>query len=102
MDHEDRRARRKLIAEQVRNGKSVKDVAKEHGVGHSSIYSACREHGVKINREMSLRTFDILKQLLDGKTFHAVADNVGVSKARVWLVAKMAREAGIVLPRRRR
>jgi transposase-like protein len=47
MTHEEKRERRKLVAQAIKAGKSPAEVARKYGVGLSAMRDACAEHGVE-------------------------------------------------------
>ena len=95
----DRRQRRHLIAEVVRERGGPEGVAEIFGVSEQTVWMACREHGVRWARRpprQAEKAFRILADLQNtGDPIADVARRRMVSQQRVSEVLRLARENGI-------
>jgi DNA invertase Pin-like site-specific DNA recombinase len=89
MTHPQRLVRRMMIAEEVRRGMDLAQVAKEYKVSYATVFAACQEHGVKWEKPkketVAHRSIAILSEILKNpdKSFTELAKDLGVSKQRV-------------------
>lgn len=108
MTHEERAARRKQIAEYVRERLHEHDpcggAAQAFGVGLHTVYNACDEHGVPRPKKTGNTggeikrpgTLAIIARLCIGdETLTEIAESVGITKQRVSQIYTEARDAGI-------
>ena len=98
---EECRNRRVVMADQVRNGKTVGEVARIHGVAPNSVYMACGVHKSLLPRSVQCiqRAFRIVR-LLDppNRTQDETALLCDVSAGWVRRIELLAVEAGILCP----
>ena len=102
MNHEERRKRRKEMAEECRT-RSTGEVAESYGVSLSTIIKACMEHGIVTSRKMSVAmpsSFLILKLLIDGEKPAELAKKFDVSRQCVDQVKQRGIDAGFPLKNR--
>lgn len=85
---------RKPLAEAVRSGKSVAEVAKAFGQPYHAVRTACREQNVKLITS-NVGAMKILAGLISGKHQSEVARELGVSRQRVSQVAQDAEKSGV-------
>ncbi|MBC7855577.1 MAG: hypothetical protein IAF94_19275 [Pirellulaceae bacterium] len=85
---------RKALAEAVRNGRSVSNVAKAFGQPYRTVLIACREQHVKLIRK-DVGAMRILAELIRGKHQSAVALELNISRQRVNQVALDASKSGV-------
>lgn len=106
MTHEERAARRALLAKAVEAGESVFDVAGRFGVSAQTVHAAAKAAGLKWangRRVSAPGAFAVLAAVWDGeRTMLEVARQFGVSKQYVSLVYRDAVRAGLPVPRRSR
>ena len=112
MNHEERRKRRKEMAEECRTRLTADklgnrlvegEVAKSYGVSLSTIIKACMEHGIVTSRKMSVAmpsSFLILKLLIDGEKPAELAKKFDVSRQCVDQVKQRGIDAGFPLKNR--
>lgn len=106
MNHQERLDRRIQIAEDVKNGLSIKDACTKYGVSMATVRSACwAQFGSpprqprKVNPQKPCQ-FVILFSLLQGESVRDTAERLGVSAAWVHEVAAQAERAGFRFPYR--
>jgi len=107
MTHAERAERRRQMAQAVRKGVSQFDVARTFGVTLPRVRDACREHRVDYPERGTFGSPTstgtgwpaILKRLLAGKSQKSVGRDLGISPQRVHEIARLAREAGVKIPR---
>ena len=101
LTHQERKERRRKIAEFVRENQDLSAAAEAFGVRPSMVRLSCKEFDVSIPRKnntiASLGSFQILKALLDGKKPSEIASEHSITRQRVGLVVKSAREAGFAV-----
>lgn len=100
---EERAARRKAIAEDIRTGLSIDQAAVKYGICRSSAYNACLEYNVDLkNRNPNTaRVCRILFELLyTTETLRDIADGHEVSVSHVSKTLNHARNAGFKFPMR--
>ena len=101
--HIDRALRRKKMADRVRKGASLSEVAQEFKVSLSSVKAACLEHDVEPARRAApnVTALDVVAALLKGEeTQSDVARRLGISRQRVHQIVVEAKKAGIKLKTR--
>lgn len=107
MTHEEKRVRRKAIAEAVADGMAPREAAQQFGVNICWVYTSCKEYGVKCDggpgNIAQVNTFAILKALVDGDLYYSeIASKYGITKQRVEQIARRAEMAGWSLALRKR
>ena len=105
LTHIARAERRKKMADEVKAGKSLAQVARKYGVMESTVRLAVRIHGVqmkKIVADCNTSTLEILGRLLAGERQSAIASDVGCSRENVNDIAKRAGKAGIHITKPKR
>jgi transposase len=102
LSQEDRKARRKKVADFVAKGKTIREAADEFGISETQVSNACREFSVQPKRAKvatfspkGLSQFNVLSLLIDGLTERAVAEHLGISVQYVNSVAVKARQDGV-------
>lgn len=104
MTHEQRRERRKRIADAVRAGKTSDEIARQFGTGRETLRRACEENDVPVPceapREPHPSGYRIIAALFGDETYTEIAARFGVSEQRVGQIAKKCRDAGVPLPER--
>jgi transposase-like protein len=102
LSHEDRQVRRRGMAEAVRAGERLTEVARRFGVVPATVREACRLHGVKSSqpaRKLSRSTYRVLAALFDRtRTTRQIAQDFAVSHQWVYLIYQKAVAAGIPVP----
>jgi transposase-like protein len=80
LTHEERRERRREIAEAVRSGAGIGDVAKQFGVSTATVDIAIKEFGVDSPKRKGVlaRAVEMASRYADGLTMQQVADEFGV------------------------
>jgi len=110
MNCKERQERRKVIAEKILAGSSIKEICQELSVSTSLVRESCREHGVsatgangkRARSNLAPRTYEILAILLNTDTgTREIAEEIGISRSRVYEILTKAREAGIQFPHRK-
>jgi hypothetical protein len=104
MTWEQIRERRREMAELVRAGKAITEVASKYDVTRQTVRLACLAHGVPTTGKPGPKTgrglYPILARLFQPGTFRQCATELGVSANRVLDVYQAARKAGIPVPQR--
>lgn len=104
-NQEQRRERRKGMAEAIRSGKTISEVCKEYETSPGTVVFACKENGVRnVNSryEIRLPTYQIVASLQNtDKTLEEIATEFNLSKQRVGQILQQARKAGIKFPNRK-
>jgi transposase len=101
MTHAEKRERRRKVAEfAVEHGAG--EAAQKYKVSIGTVQHAARENGVRISQRRdscrgSLKSFRMLRLMLDGKSMADIAEEFCVSRQRVHQVKKDAIEAGFEL-----
>ncbi|MFN0019807.1 MAG: hypothetical protein ACKVP0_16240 [Pirellulaceae bacterium] len=85
---------RKHLAEAVRSGKSVADVAQETGQPARVVRTACHEQGVSLPLA-NMNSMKILAGILSGKSQTEVARDLNISRQRVSQVMEVANSSGV-------
>lgn len=108
MTREQRRERRKAIADAVIHGASLCEAARQFGVSLETARTACTEWNIVAPRTgrllaCSANTLEVVGALFNpDDTLHQIGARFGVTRQAVFAVAKKARAAGIPLPARKR
>ncbi len=98
MTHDERRERRKAIADDVRLGMSVSDLCTKHNVCYETVYIACKEFNQPSPSKKESKMFIVLRALLDGATPANIARSHQVSKQYASRLRAEATLAGFVFP----
>ena len=105
LTHEQRRSRRKVIAQDVANGSSMAEVCQRHKVTRHTAWSACKENGVPMLHNgchLPPSSYRILADLLNtDDTLRDIAAKHRVTHQFVFIVLKQAKDAGITFPHRK-
>lgn len=98
MNHIESRARRKLIAEKVREGSTVPKAASLFEVTESTVYAACREFDIEPNYLIRKRKRKKIADLIEGgiSSFKELRNHV-VADSR--MVRRACSEHGVIVPR---
>jgi transposase len=100
MTHDERRKRRKAIADYLAEGHSAGDAAAKFGVSRGTARSVAADHGIPAGpRRVAMAhvsAFSILKRLLDGGSLADLATEFGVTVQTVHRIRSLAEEAGFV------
>ena len=107
MTHEERRARRKEMADTVALGKMPYEVAAEYGCSLQNVREACRIFGVKmrpmLGSTQKFNSYKLLAELINTKdSFAELARKHNCTRQNVFHLYTKAREAGILVPVRHR
>lgn len=96
MTHDDKRIRRQVVAEYLRNPAHTKQMACEKfGVSLTYVKIACTEHSVNFGKPIpSPNSFAVMRELWNGKTQSDVARELGITRQRVEQICKAAIEGG--------
>jgi transposase-like protein len=101
MTHDERRERRRQIAEAIRSGSTVAAAMARFGVVRTWVHESCREHGVAVAENearaagRAARRAAIVAAIRSGDAAKRVARRFGLSASRV---SKICREEGVPLP----
>lgn len=103
MTHTERRSRQESVIADLEAGKTVRDVANEHGLSMNYIRSLAENAGVgpvkSPRRTISLKSLLIIAKLLGGEKQADVAREMQVTRAWISNLARRCVEAGIELPK---
>lgn len=95
--------RRAIMAEQVRQGKSVAEVARIHKVALACVYGACSIQGILPPKRVSIqRAFRVLRFLYEQKTLNGIAHSCHLSYNQVKRIAGWAASAGLWSPKKKK
>ena len=103
LTHEERRERRKQIAEECRT-KPMAEVATSYGLTISTIAKICSEHKITPPRNLTVAmpsTFLILKHLIDGEKPAELARKFNVTRQCVDQVKQRGIAAGFAIATRK-
>lgn len=96
-----RAGRRRQIADYAVTHDAV-ETAAHFKISQGMVRNACKEFGVvplnALKGNIGCRTLEILKELLDGKSQSQIADELHISRQRVFAIAREAKSVGIKLP----
>lgn len=102
MTHVERFARRKAIADAVRDGCPASEVAVDFGVSLHLVWSACKQFGVirtmatRLHLCNKVKRFDVLAAVLNtDETYAVIGKRLGLKVQSVAFIVKEARAAGI-------
>lgn len=104
LSHKERLERRKKIADLVKGGAPIEYAAKVFGVSTNTVRNSCKNNGVYLPRKANIHhatkvsSFQMLMELLKGKTLQAIADELGVTRQRVGQIRMAASMAGFAFP----
>ncbi len=105
ISHEQRRIRRKAIADAIASGDLYSKVAVKFGVSIATVFSAMSENGVpaeglRVSRQVN--TLRIIQCLMGGLRPVDIAAEFGVSRQRIHTIRADAIKAGFKIPKARR
>jgi transposase len=105
MSHGERKARREVMVERVKQGRSPKEVAEEFSVTHVTVYKACREWkiklpGWKVSMEKSRKRRKIVAAYVEQG--HSVSETAEKFKLHPSTVRKACGACKVELPALRR
>jgi transposase len=95
MTFNDRKTRRRKIAEMIRDGASVEDAAQKYKVTRSTVRNACREHSVEAQTKADLRRQQIAQRIADGNDPTSVAREFDVC---IGTVVGACKSSGVEAP----
>ena len=107
LTHKDRADRRKSMADMVRSGVAPQEVAKKTKVTLATVFLACKENGLKIEKKSNVgnekfSAYDVISALVNTrKKPLAIAEEFGISRQRISQIMIKARKAGIQMPMRK-
>jgi len=103
MTHEERRKRRRQIADAVAAGTPPAKVARDKKCSLTTVYAACMEHGVEVpnrNGSATMRVIAELQSAPPDESMASIARRLGVVRSRVHAVHTQAHRQGIAMPNR--
>ena len=97
VSREDRAARRKEIAEFVRDGGSIEDAAHTYNTTLGNVRDICRTHGVELQRNDQIRWDVVAALILERGTMAYFARKFSLSRQRIQQIRDKLIDAGIPL-----